>query len=87
LFVTDDTTPATFVWLIILTHVRELSEREAIVGATLAAGAFVLGEEGCEFVWASRETPTKQAKMRKQPILFIIGPFEVKPPTEMTLPG
>jgi hypothetical protein len=75
LLVTDETFPAAFVWLIILTHVRELSDRAAIVGATLTVAAFVLGEAGCEFVWASKDPPTKQAKMRKQPILFIKKPF------------
>jgi hypothetical protein len=52
-----------------------LSDRAAIVGATLTVAAFVLGEAGCEFVWASKDPPTKQAKMRKQPILFIKKPF------------
>jgi hypothetical protein len=69
--VTVDTCPAAFVWLTILTHVRELSERATIVGATLAARAFVPVEAGCEFVWASREGTSTQANMRENPILFI----------------
>jgi hypothetical protein len=85
--VTDDTSPAEFVWQIILAQVRELRERAITVGATLVGGAFLFRGEGCEAAWNASDSSKTQANIMEKAILFITEPFEMKPPKEMNLPG
>ena len=54
-FVTKETWPAAWVWLVILAQVRELAERAITVAGTAVAGLFAFVEADCEPVCASRE--------------------------------
>jgi hypothetical protein len=81
------TCPAALVRLLILAQIRELAERATIVGATLAMGAFLSGEAGCETGWASIELCRTQANNSENPNIFIKMPLEKKPPREMKPAG
>jgi hypothetical protein len=83
LLVTSDTCPASLVTLAILAQTRELAERETIVGAALAAAAFVFMEAG----WASSEICMTQPRKMEKPILFIKVLGEWRTADELAGPG